>query len=63
MLNVVTLSVANKPLMLSVLMLNVVMLSVVLLNVVATVQMALHYNPRQMEARKSHHDIVLIYIK
>ncbi len=35
MLNVVMLSVANKPFMLSVFMLNVVMLSVIMLNVVA----------------------------
>ncbi len=65
MLNVVTLSVINKPFMLSVFMLNIVMLnvdmlSVFMLNVVAPVHMALHYNPRQKEARKSHYDIVLI---
>ena len=35
MLNVVMLSVANKPFMLSVFMLNVVLLSVIILNVVA----------------------------
>jgi hypothetical protein len=35
MLNVIMLSVTNKPLMLNVIMLNVVKLSVVMLNVVA----------------------------
>jgi hypothetical protein len=35
MLNVIILSVANKPFMLSVFMLSVVMLSVIMLNVVA----------------------------
>ncbi len=35
MLNVVMLSVANKPFMLNVVMLSVIMLSVVMLNVVA----------------------------
>ncbi len=47
MLNVIMLSVANKPLMLNVIMLNVVKLSVIMLNVVAPYKYASLLCPKQ----------------
>jgi hypothetical protein len=52
MLNVVILSVTNKPFMLSVFMLNVVMLSVVMLNVMAPSK-GFHSNGKMLASQKN----------